>query len=48
VAAGAVGLVSWLTTLSAIADADAGTGPEGLLLLAYPSSDVLLMCSPSC
>ena len=46
-AAGAVGLVSWLTTLSAIADVDAGTGPEGLLL-AYPDSDVLLMCSPSC
>jgi diguanylate cyclase len=42
-AAGAVGLVSWLTTLSAIAGAGAGTGPERLLLLAYPSSDVLLI-----
>jgi diguanylate cyclase len=43
-AAGAVGLVSWLTTLSAVAGADAGaTGLERLLLLAYPSSDVLLV-----
>jgi diguanylate cyclase len=42
-AAGAVGLVSWLTTLSAVAGAGAGGGPEQLLLLAYPSSDVLLI-----
>ena len=42
--AGAVGLVSWLTTLSAVTSADHGaTGLERLLLLAYPSSDVLLI-----
>jgi diguanylate cyclase (GGDEF)-like protein len=42
--AGAVGVVSWLTTLSAVAGADDGaTGPSRLLLLAYPSSDVLLI-----
>jgi diguanylate cyclase len=42
--AGAVGLVSWLTTLSAVTSADQGaTGLERLLLLAYPSSDVLLI-----
>ena len=42
--AGAVGLISWLTTLSAVTSADDGaTGLERLLLLAYPSSDVLLI-----
>ena len=42
--AGAVGLVSWLTTLGAVASAGNGsTGLEQLLLLGYPSSDVLLI-----
>jgi diguanylate cyclase len=41
--AGAVGLVSWLTALGAIAEADGSTGLERLLLLAYPSTDVLLV-----
>ncbi|MGY1683424.1 diguanylate cyclase domain-containing protein [Geodermatophilus sp. SYSU D01176] len=40
--AGAVGLVSWLTTLGAVAE-DGGTGLTRLLLLAYPSTDVLLI-----
>jgi diguanylate cyclase (GGDEF)-like protein len=42
--AGAVGLVSWLTTLASVADAAAGDAQtERLLLLAYPVSDVLLV-----
>jgi diguanylate cyclase len=41
--AGAVGLVSWLTTLGAVAGAEGGSGLVGVLLLAYPSSDVLLV-----
>ena len=42
--AGAVGLVSWLTTLDAVTGADDGaTGLEWMLLLAYPSADVLLI-----
>ena len=42
--AGAVGLVSWLTTLGAVAGAeDGGTGLSRLLLLAYPSTDMLLI-----
>jgi diguanylate cyclase (GGDEF)-like protein len=42
--AGAVGLVSWLTTLGAVAGAEDGsTGLSRLLLLAYPSTDVLLV-----
>ena len=40
----AVGLVSWLTVLSAIAAADGvATQLERVLLLAYPSTDVLLV-----
>jgi diguanylate cyclase len=42
--AGAVGLVSWLTTLGAVAGAEDGsTGLTRLLLLAYPSTDMLLI-----
>jgi len=42
--AGAVGLVSWLTTVEAVADAAAGDARlQLLLLLAYPISDVLLI-----
>ena len=42
--AGAVGLISWLTTLASVADAAAGEAQaERLLLLAYPVSDVLLV-----
>ncbi|CCH85669.1 Diguanylate cyclase/phosphodiesterase (fragment) [Modestobacter italicus] len=42
--AGAVGLVSWLTTLQAVSRANGGAGHlESLLLLAYPASDVLLV-----
>src|SRR4051794_6276305 len=42
--AGAVGLVSWLTVLGAVAGAeDISTPLERALLLAYPSSDVLLV-----
>ncbi len=41
--AGSVGLVSWLTTLGAVVADNGSTGLEGLLLLAYPLSDVLLV-----
>jgi diguanylate cyclase len=43
--AGAVGQVSWLTTLGAVAGADdGGTDDLGrMLLMAYPSADVLLV-----
>jgi diguanylate cyclase (GGDEF)-like protein len=42
--AGAVGVVSWLTTLQAVNRASGSTGSaERLLLLAYPVSDVLLV-----
>ncbi|HEY0126107.1 MAG TPA: GGDEF domain-containing protein [Blastococcus sp.] len=42
--AGAVGLISWLTTLGAVAGAEDGsTGLTRLLLLAYPSTDMLLI-----
>ncbi|MBJ7453908.1 MAG: hypothetical protein JHC71_17765, partial [Blastococcus sp.] len=42
--AGAVGLVSWLTTVGAVADAAASyAGLQLLLLLAYPITDVLLI-----
>ncbi|MGK5171230.1 diguanylate cyclase domain-containing protein [Geodermatophilus sp. CPCC 205761] len=43
-AAGSIGLVSWLTTLGAIAGAeDDSVGLQRLLLLAYPSIDVSLV-----
>ena len=43
--AGAVGQISWLTTLSAVAGSDDGgeTHLARILLLAYPSADVLLV-----
>jgi diguanylate cyclase len=42
--AGAVGLVSWLTALGAVADAEgSATTVERVLLLAYPTSDVLMV-----
>jgi diguanylate cyclase (GGDEF)-like protein len=41
--AGSVALVSWLTTLGAVAGAGAASPVERVLLLAYPASDVLLV-----
>jgi diguanylate cyclase (GGDEF)-like protein len=41
--AGSVGLASWLTTLGAVLATDDGGGLQRLLLLAYPSTDVLLV-----
>jgi diguanylate cyclase (GGDEF)-like protein len=40
---GAVGLISWLTTLGAVVDADDESVVAHLLLLAYPLFDVLLV-----
>jgi diguanylate cyclase (GGDEF)-like protein len=41
--AGSVGLISWLTALGAVVESGNGTGSEYLLLLVYPSTDVLLV-----